>query len=143
MINLEQLLLKLKCVRRSGRGWIARCPSHDDRSPSLSITEARDGKLLLHCFAGCSVEAICQAIRINLSDLFADSKTARQPEPEIVRAANQKISALRSWLAPGERDREITVVATEEENIDQAIARGLALAVEGELVQLLLLRRGR
>lgn len=49
--------------RRSGRGWIARCPAHVDRRPSLSIAEGQDGALLLHCFAGCSFGAVLGAAR--------------------------------------------------------------------------------
>lgn len=47
--------------KKSGRGWIARCPAHDDRSPSLSISQSAEGKLLLHCFAGCRFEDILAA----------------------------------------------------------------------------------
>lgn len=60
----------LTSVRKSGRGWIATCPAHHDRSPSLSIREAED-RILLHCFAGCSVSAICEALGIGIRDLFA------------------------------------------------------------------------
>ena len=48
--------------RKSARGWIARCPAHDDRNPSLSLTE-RDGRLLVHCHAGCSQNAVIEALR--------------------------------------------------------------------------------
>jgi hypothetical protein len=48
--------------RRSGRGWVARCPAHDDRQPSLSIADGADGRLLLRCFAGCSWSAIQTAL---------------------------------------------------------------------------------
>src|ERR1017187_8749981 len=47
--------------RRCGRGWMAKCPAHDDRGPSLSICE-RDGKVLVHCFAGCSQRAVVEAL---------------------------------------------------------------------------------
>src|SRR5437867_3238855 len=51
---------------RVGNGWIAPCPAHDDRNPSFSIQE-RDGKLLVHCFAGCSqVEGIAALRRRGL-----------------------------------------------------------------------------
>jgi len=56
--------------KRSAAGFIARCPAHDDKNPSLSIIEASDGKILLKCFAGCSTEEICNAIGIQVSDLF-------------------------------------------------------------------------
>lgn len=77
--NVERILTKLEHVRRSGEGWIARCPAHDDRSPSLSVTE-RDGKVLLHCFAHCTVEAVCKAMGLQTSDLFTD----KVPEPREV-----------------------------------------------------------
>jgi hypothetical protein len=48
--------------RRSGRGWVARCPAHRDRHPSLSIAEGADGRLLLRCFAGCNCSAIRNAL---------------------------------------------------------------------------------
>jgi putative DNA primase/helicase len=49
--------------RRSGRGWMARCPAHDDRDPSLSIADGTDGRILLTCFAGCSWAAIRDALQ--------------------------------------------------------------------------------
>lgn len=48
-------------AKRCGAGWLDLCPAHDDRSPSLSISTGRDGRLRLHCFAGCSHEAILEA----------------------------------------------------------------------------------
>ena len=48
--------------RRSGVGWIARCPAHADRKPSLSIRQGEGGKPLLKCFAGCSYKAIINAL---------------------------------------------------------------------------------
>ena len=38
---------------RAGATWMARCPAHDDRSPSLSISSGKDGKVLVRCHAGC------------------------------------------------------------------------------------------
>jgi putative DNA primase/helicase len=48
--------------RRSGQGWVARCPAHHDRHPSLSIADGADGRLLLRCFAGCSWSDIRRAL---------------------------------------------------------------------------------
>ena len=49
--------------RKSGSGWTARCPAHDDRTPSLSINEGDDGKALVHCHAGCDQEQVIAALR--------------------------------------------------------------------------------
>jgi hypothetical protein len=59
-------------VRKTGKGFMARCPAHDDKKPSLSISEAADGKILLHCMAGCSVNDVCRSLGIELSELFPD-----------------------------------------------------------------------
>ena len=50
-MTIEDFLTRLDGVKRTGRGWQAKCPAHDDRSPSLSIREGELG-VLLHCFAG-------------------------------------------------------------------------------------------
>ncbi len=69
-MTVEDLLPRLETLRRSSRGYVARCPAHPDHSPSLSIREGDDGRILVHCFSGCTVESICQAIECRVADLF-------------------------------------------------------------------------
>ncbi len=71
-MNTTQILDRLQGVTRNGDGWKARCPAHDDQTPSLSITEGDDGRTLLKCHAGCTVENICAGIGITPADLFAE-----------------------------------------------------------------------
>jgi hypothetical protein len=61
-LTVEEVLSRLQGVRRSGRGWMARCPAHPDRTPSLSVAAEGD-TLLLHCFRGCSFAEILGALR--------------------------------------------------------------------------------
>lgn len=68
--NLMLLLSRLQGVKKQGQGWIARCPSHEDRSPSLSIAATDDGKIIVHCFAGCAVTQIARAVGMTVTDLF-------------------------------------------------------------------------
>ena len=49
--------------RKAGSGWTARCPAHDDRTPSLSIRDADDDKVLVRCHAGCDQERVIAALR--------------------------------------------------------------------------------
>jgi RepB DNA-primase from phage plasmid len=63
----------LEDVRETGNGWMARCPAHDDERPSLSVAEGEGGRCLLHCFAGCAVEAIVQAIGLTVANLRGDT----------------------------------------------------------------------
>jgi putative DNA primase/helicase len=49
--------------RKSGRGWAACCPVHDDRTPSLSIQDAEDSRVLVHCHAGCDQARVISALK--------------------------------------------------------------------------------
>jgi hypothetical protein len=71
---LDGVLARLQHVKRYGEGWTALCPAHEDRNPSLSIHE-RGGRILLHCHAGCSIEAICAAVGLEMRGLFADKES--------------------------------------------------------------------
>src|SRR3989344_6696505 len=65
------LLDRLDRVKQTGPGrWIASCPAHGDKSPSLSIRETEDGRILLHDFAGCDTASVLSALGLSLSDLF-------------------------------------------------------------------------
>lgn len=48
---------------RTGNGWTARCPAHEDRNPSLSIREGREGRVLVKCFAGCDQNRFIDSLR--------------------------------------------------------------------------------
>jgi hypothetical protein len=136
-MRLDLLLERLGAVRNGGNGWMATCPAHRDRSPSLSLRES-NGRLLLHCFAGCSIEAICEALEIRLSDLFNESRPSHDILPRIVREAQKEIVSLRGKLLPRDRERPVTVIKTNVRYLDFGIARAPALAVEGEFVQIVL-----
>ncbi len=73
MANIDNLLHSLDKVRRTGEGrWVACCPSHADKSPSLTV-RWNDDKILLHCFGGCAVDEVVGAIGLTLADLMPDS----------------------------------------------------------------------
>jgi hypothetical protein len=70
-MSTSQLLDRLEGVKSTGAGrWIARCPAHEDRSPSLSIREADDGMTLVRCWAGCEFAEIVGAAGLQPADLF-------------------------------------------------------------------------
>lgn len=71
--TVQEFLNRLNGVRANGSGWSARCPCrNDDDNPSLSIGEGRDGQVLVTCHRGngCSVDQICDAVHLDLTDLF-------------------------------------------------------------------------
>ena len=93
-MSVDLLLSRLDKVRPTGKGrWIACCPAHGDKHPSLTITETDDGKTLVKCFTGCSVYEIVSAVGLELSDLFPPrdtnyGKPERRPFPaaDVLRA---------------------------------------------------------
>lgn len=72
---LEKFISRLDKVKSAGsKKWIACCPAHRDKSPSLTVSETSDGVVLVKCWAGCSASDIVQAIGLQLRDLFPESK---------------------------------------------------------------------
>jgi len=67
---IEKFLHLLTGLKRSGSEWAARCPAHDDRRQSLTVREGDDGRVLLHCHAGCTPHEIVSALGLRLGDLF-------------------------------------------------------------------------
>ncbi len=77
-MEISEILSSLDGVIRSNdKQYTARCPAHDDKNASLSVSVGDNGKVLMYCHAGCSTKDICSAIGIKESDLFPD-----QPKPQ-------------------------------------------------------------
>lgn len=71
-MQLDDFVDLLEGVKVQGGGYIARCPAHEDRSPSLSVTEGDEG-ILVKCHAGCLTEAVVEALGLEMKDLFFES----------------------------------------------------------------------
>lgn len=89
MPGVEGVLGRLEGVREESGGWRARCPNPDhgrgrgDRNPSLSVREGVEGKVLLRCHGGCSLEEVVHALGLELTDLFErDDLPVPKPRPE-------------------------------------------------------------
>jgi hypothetical protein len=95
--------------RRSGPGWMARCPAHDDNKPSLSIS-VRNGKVLVHCFAGCGQQNVIDALRAR--GLWALAPRERNASMKVV--AGSSFAKLPAARRP-------TAVPTEESGNNKSI----------------------
>ena len=72
-MSIDVLLDRLDGVKETGHGkYLSRCPAHDDRSPSLAIKDGDDGRVLIHCFAGCETEDVLSAIGMTFSDIMPE-----------------------------------------------------------------------
>jgi hypothetical protein len=70
MKPVEKVLDRLEGVHESNGSWKALCPAHDDREPSLSVSEGDENKAILHCFGGCEPEEIVAEFGLEMKDLF-------------------------------------------------------------------------
>lgn len=81
----DKLISRLDKVKqgRNGSEWIACCPAHDDKTPSLTITEIED-RVLVKCWTGCSAYEICESVGLDISDLFPEriQVEGNQPIPK-------------------------------------------------------------
>jgi DNA polymerase I-like protein with 3'-5' exonuclease and polymerase domains len=115
---------------KNGSGWVARCPVHDDQKPSLSIGSGKDGKVLVHCHAGCNQRDVFNAIlrkRGLLGQTRSHKREDRTADEEDADADARKRSAfaLTIWRACG--SAHATLVQT------YLAARGIALPVPDAL----------
>lgn len=128
MSQVDNLLSHLDKVKRTGKAsWIACCPAHDDRGPSLSIRELDDERVLLHCFSGCSVHEVLNAVGLDMAELFPPreiqhGKPERRsfPAADVLRAVGFEalvVCAAAAAMMAGEpftqADRDRLILATE------------------------------
>ncbi|EAQ78790.1 DUF3987 domain-containing protein [Blastopirellula marina] len=84
MKTVEDILGLLQSVHRQGSGWMACCPAHDDHTPSLSISEGDDGKVLMKCFAGCDFEKVVSALGLTIADLMPYSSHSAALQKSVI-----------------------------------------------------------
>lgn len=124
----DQFLVHLNKVRSTGADrWQACCPAHDDRSPSLSIKLGEDGRLLVHCFAGCSAREVVESVGMGLADLFPSSDFdrdayARQKQAE--EAADRAVhDALIVKLARSDLAKNKPLTTSQQQEVAAAVRR--------------------
>ena len=83
---LQSILDRLDGVKAEGTGrWSARCPAHEDRVASLSVSRGNDGRALIYCHAGCKARDIVERIGLRVTDLFAQApSTSSNGQRQIV-----------------------------------------------------------
>jgi len=118
-MTAEALLSKLEGVKSTGdHKWVARCPAHDDKSPSLTIRETDDGRVLLHCFAGCPVEHVLAGAGLTFADLFPERARHDRPRgPGRAQQSEINLALIVCEIAKTETARGVTHSASDKETI--------------------------
>lgn len=90
----DNVLVRLEKVKQTGIDrYMACCPSHSDKNPSLSIKYLPDGRVLLHCFAGCDVYSVLSSIGLEINDLFPQ-QTGSHAKPQKHFPASDALQAI-------------------------------------------------
>lgn len=71
-------------MRPNGSGATARCPAHDDQRSSLSVSDGDDGRVLVKCHAGCTLDEILSKLALQPRDLFPPREEAAPGKPRIM-----------------------------------------------------------
>lgn len=111
-MSAAPVLDRLERVKQTGTGrWLASCPGHEDRSPSLSIRELEDGRVLLHDFGGCATTDVLAALGLEMADLYPERLTTTGlpgQRPNHWHASREALRALH---------QEVLLVAIAAENV--------------------------
>jgi hypothetical protein len=85
-------------LRRTGTGWQARCPAHEDRRASLNVSEGEEGRALIHCFAGCSFEEVLRARGLVPTDLMPERDRGQVPHAARIEPKGKRVVATYPYL---------------------------------------------
>jgi hypothetical protein len=120
-MRASDLVERLEYVQPRGSDrWVARCPAHEDRGPSLSIRQDGD-RVLIHCFAGCSALSIVESVGLTLADLFEEQ--SRQEYRPSQRAPRPAYSA-RDLLLLIDAEAEVVMLAANLLAAGEVLAAG-------------------
>ena len=109
------LLGRLDGVRANGSGrWIARCPAHTDKHPSLSVAEGADGRVLVHDFGGCDLHAILAAVGMEAADLFPERPQDLNARERHELRVHARMAGWGTALSVLARESRIVIIAAAE-----------------------------
>ena len=126
-MKAEKLLERLEMVRKTGTGkWIARCPAHDDGTPSLSVTEIEGGnRLLIHCHANCGALDVLESIGLDWSALYPDDSDNRYRPLYRSNQDQKAIDDMIIAIAQARRDKGERLNEVDKQALIQAKLRAL------------------
>ena len=105
-------------------GWTIKCPAHSDGSPSLSVRENDAGtKLLVNCYAGCSITEICNSLDIRVSQLFFEKSNVSYKKKSKYERERLQIDKTVGWLFRERRKNNQPVEGSEREDFAAAEKR--------------------
>ncbi len=122
-MTASDFVSSLHNVRQHGHSWRADCPNgHERVRGSLSITEADDGRVMLHCFACHDTPGILRALGMAMADLFPERIRDASPEARTKGAQAFKQNGWRAALGVLAREATVVVIAAHDMSKGKALA---------------------
>jgi hypothetical protein len=114
MKPIKRVLERLEAIEQRNGGFMALCPSHDDHTPSLSVSEGVGGKVLVRCFAGCETGNVLDALGLSMHDHFErgernNGRHNGSRKPCAIWQVKDTAGEVQALHAPGARYKVITV----------------------------------
>ena len=133
-VGIDALLSRLENVRRCGAGWRADCPNGHKTHGTLSLAQADDGRVLLHCFAGCGTPDVLAALSLSMADIQPERLRDDSPQGRRTAREHFKLASVAAAAGVAERELRVGKIILEDARAGRAIspehARRLAIAIE-------------
>lgn len=121
-MSAHQIVARLDFCRQTGADqWIARCPAHDDKTPSLGIKDVGGGRTLINCHAGCGATDILSAIGLDIGDLYPP--TDQHFSSRRFRAPTETVDSLVIEIAAHDRAMGKRLSKTDTDRLKEALKR--------------------
>ena len=134
MSAADLVLDRLDRVRQTSPDrWMARCPAHEDRTPSLSIRELDDGRVLLYDLGGCGTDDVLAALGLTMADLYPmrlpgigparsyPASHSRIPARDLLEVVSEDVSLV--GIIGADMLAKKTISETDWHRLAQAVAR--------------------
>ena len=113
MRPVDRVLMLLDDVRDQGTGWRATCPNGHKKRNQLNIKEGDDGRVLMHCHAGCDWEEVLSALGLQKKDLFVPDPQLSKHAPSTDARARKQQRGIRQL----QRSNRFRDICTEEVSV--------------------------
>ena len=110
-VGIDGLLSRLERVQRGGHGWRADCPRGHGSRGTLSVAQGDDGRILLHCFSGCSTADVLATMGLSMTDVMPERIRNESPDARRMARARFRLASVTAAAGVIEREARIALIA--------------------------------
>lgn len=116
-MQFDEILTHFQIQKRYGDKAQARCPCHDDKQASLTITKGRT-RTLIHCHAGCNFEDIIQKVGLKTQDLYFEERPLGSNWKRYIESReHRKIEAVYNYVSSANGEYAFTKIRMQDKRM--------------------------